>query len=167
MKNIKNIILVTSLLVCTSPKLFAQSESEIMLFLSKICINDSIEKTLAVPNKENDSLKMFFFAPIDINKYGLAVYDYDGFRVTFETASNLLFAKVPFGKITILNYTGKSCTLLVEISGTGDRQALGLWQQGVFTFQLGKGGRWLLSDVQYSLQPYMGQSNTGKSKKGK
>jgi len=159
------IILAISILSTSSAFISAQSEPEIMNFLSKICINDSIYKTLAVPNKEDDSLKMFYFAPIDINKYGLAVYDYDGFRVTFETASNLLFAKVPFGKITILDYTGKSCTMLVEISGTGDRKAQNLWQQGIFTFQIAKGGRWLLSNVQYSLQPYMGGYTPKKVKK--
>jgi hypothetical protein len=158
-------ILLVIFITTFSSRYWAQSEPEIMNYLSKICINDSIVKTLAVPNKEGDSLKMFYFAPIDINKYGLAVYDYDGFRVTFETASNLLFAKVPFGKITILDYTGKSCTMLVEISGTGDRQAQNLWQQGIFTFQLAKGGRWLLSDVQYSLQPYMGGYSPKKGKK--
>lgn len=159
------ILLVFVVSSSITSKFSAQAEPEIMNFLSKICINDSIVKTLAVPNKEDDSLKMFYFAPIDINKYGLAVYDYEGYRVTFETASNLLFAKVPFGKITILDYTGKSCTMLVEISGTGDRQAQNLWQQGIFTFQLAKGGRWLLSDVQYSLQPYMGGYSPKKGKK--
>ena len=86
------ILLVFIVSSTITSKFSAQTESEIMIFLSKICINDSIVKTLAVPNKENDSLKMFHFAPIDLDKYGLAVYDYEGYRITFETASNLLFA---------------------------------------------------------------------------
>jgi len=144
----------------------AQSEQEIMSFLAKICVNDSIDKTLAVPSTEEDSLKLFHFAPINMEEYGLAVYDYEGFRVIQETSSNLLFAKVPYGKITIVNYTGKSCSMIVEISGAGDRSKMNLWQYGSFTFQIAKGGRWLLSDVYYSLETYTGNpSNSGKKSK--
>jgi hypothetical protein len=161
----KSVILLLSIL---SVQLFsAQTQREISEWMSKICTNDSVSATLGVRYPEKDSLLHFHFVTIDVEKYGLSVQEFNQFTITFETASQLLMLKVPYGRVHIHSYDKKNCQLAIEVSGAGNREALGLWSYVTFTFNLANNERWLIKDIRYHYTPYMGNTPANANKKGK
>jgi hypothetical protein len=161
----KATILVISLL--SVQFLMAQTHREISAWMSRICTNDSIVNTLGVRFPEKDTLLHFHFVSIDIEKYGLSVQEFDQFSITFETASQLLMLKVPYGRVHITNYDKKNCHLSIELSGAGDRESQGKWSYVSFTFNLANNERWLVKNIQYHYTPYMGGTSGSGKVKGK
>jgi hypothetical protein len=134
----------------------AQTEKEIMVFLTRICTNDSIKNTIGLPPNEGDSLLNFYFTPITEPTEGeeLPLYEFDKYRVTFDSEVNLKNSKLPFAKITIKSYAETKCVILVEITNTENSEALNQWQHAFFNLDLSKGGRWYLTSVNYSSKKY-------------
>lgn len=134
----------------------AQTEKEIMVFLTRICTNDSVKNAIGLPPNEGDSLVNFYFTPISEPAEGedLPLYEFDKYRVTFDSEVNLKNSKFPFAKITIKSYTETKCVILVEITNTENSEALNQWQHAFFNLDLSKGGRWYLTSVNYSSKPY-------------
>jgi hypothetical protein len=145
----------------------AQSQREISTWMSRICTNDSVTQTLGVRFPDKDSLLHFHFVSIDVEKYGLSIQEFDQFTITFETASQLLMQKIPYGRVHILNYEKKICQIAIEVSGAGDRESQGKWSYITFTFNLANNERWLIKDIQYHYTPYMGNSGSTSTKKKK
>jgi hypothetical protein len=144
---------------------YAQTQRELSEWMSKICTNDSVRETLGVRFPEKDSLTHFHFVTLDVEKYGLSVQEFNDFSIIFETASQLLMLKVPYGRVHILNYDKKNCLLAIEVSGAGDRETLGKWSYVTFAFNLANNERWLVKDVRYYHTPFMGMSTTANKKK--
>jgi len=135
----------------------AQTEREIMVFLTRICTNDSVKNTIGLPPNEGDSLMNFYFTPITEPADGeeLPLYEFDKYRVTFDLETNLKNSKFPFAKITVKSYSETKCVLLVELVNSGNREAMNQWQHAFFNLDLSKGGRWYLTTVNYSSKPYV------------
>lgn len=173
MKNklsLKLFALTVALASCLSNA--AQSEKEIMVFLTRICTNDSVKNTIGLPPNEGDSLINYYFSPITepAENEDLPLYEYDKYRVTFDYEKNLLNSKFPFGKITILSYSETKCIVLVEVFNSENKSSLNQWQHALFNLDLSKGGRWYLSSVNYSSKTYkepVVEVETGGKKKGK
>jgi hypothetical protein len=57
----------------------AQTEKEIMVFLTLICTNDSVKKSIGLPPNEGDSLRSFYFTCITQPTEGeeLPLYEFD------------------------------------------------------------------------------------------
>ena len=94
----------------------------------------------------------FYFTPISepVEGEDLPLYEFDKYRVTFNSEVNLKSSKLPFAKITIKSYAETKCVILVEITKTENSEALNQWQHVFFNLDLTKGGRRSLTSVNYS-----------------
>ncbi|CAG5078041.1 hypothetical protein [Parvicella tangerina] len=147
----KQLILIIALSI-QSLFVVAQSSNDIASMTARICQTDSVWSTLGVYNE--DSVLVFHIQTPDYESFGAPSYAYEKFDLVFDVSSNLLFNQTPFGKIDLVDVSKKKSTVVIELSGLGDRKNDGLWTYAVYRFRRSKGGPWLLDGVDYRFDDY-------------
>ncbi|MCB9189667.1 MAG: hypothetical protein H6598_08470 [Flavobacteriales bacterium] len=130
----------------------SQTENEVVNMTARICQTDSMSKVLQV--LDEDSVVTYHMQTPDYETYGASTYEYEDFNLVFDVSSNLLFNSTPFGKINVVKYSKKSCQLVIELAGVGDREKKGLWTFAVYEFTRPKDGKWLLQGINYHFDDF-------------
>ena len=143
--------LIVLLMIVSTNLVFAQSEDDLAVMLSRVVKIDSVENTLGYM-EEGDSIKSFSFLTLSYDDMGTPTYDYDTHRLVFDVGSNLLMAGKPYGKLNFDSFSKKKAELTLIVSGAGDREKLGKWTSATFTFNNDKNGGWKLSDTKINLK---------------
>ena len=122
----------------------AQSEDDLAIMLSRVCKIDSVDKALGYI-QDGDTITSYNFLTLSFDDMGTPTYDYEDYRLVFDIGSNLLMAGKPYGKINFDSFSSKKAELTIVVSGAGDREKLGKWTSGTFSFQKPKNGNWKLT----------------------
>lgn len=142
----KSLLLV--LLMSLSNFSFGQDEQTVMTLFGRISQTDSIRSCLRQVKPGTDSSYVFHYKTPDIDKFGIAEFEFDNFYLNFDTGSNFLFSGTPFGNIEVMEISAKKAFITIHIDGLGDRAEQGKFEKASYTF-INKKYRWMLKGVKY------------------